>query len=237
VRFVGRDDDGLVRLDLGDPDANAFLARAGQLPLPPYIVKRRRELGAVTYGAADDVRYQTVYARDAGSVAAPTAGLHFDAALLQSLGERGVGLERVTLQVGIGTFQPVRAASLDEHTMHGERWTIGREAAERINTTRAAGGRVVAVGTTVVRTLESASQRGGIVVAGSGETALFIRPGYSFGVVDALVTNFHLPGSTLLALVAAFAGYDRTFAAYAHAIAMRYRFFSYGDAMFITGHT
>lgn len=207
-----------------DTEVLELLERYGHVPLPPYI-RRPDE-------AEDQERYQTVYAARPGAVAAPTAGLHFDAGILQRLAERGIESTCVTLHVGAGTFQPVRADNLDEHVMHHEIFEVDATACARINAARRRGGRVVAVGTTVVRCLESAC-RNGVLEAARGETNLFIRPGYRFRTVDALLTNFHLPESTLLMLVCAFAGYERTLHAYRHAIAAGYRFFSYGDAMFI----
>ncbi|MDQ3511999.1 MAG: tRNA preQ1(34) S-adenosylmethionine ribosyltransferase-isomerase QueA [Pseudomonadota bacterium] len=207
----------------------SWLLHAGRLPLPPYIQREP--------GADDAERYQTVFARQIGAVAAPTAGLHFDQPLLDALSERGVEFGHVTLHVGAGTFQPVRAERLDQHVMHSEWLNVGAELVERINRTRAAGGRVIAVGTTVVRALESASRSGPgaerQLQPFAGETQLFILPGYRIGSVDALITNFHLPESTLLMMISAFAGKTRVFSAYEHAIAQRYRFFSYGDAMLL----
>ncbi|MFC7517784.1 tRNA preQ1(34) S-adenosylmethionine ribosyltransferase-isomerase QueA [Herbaspirillum sp. GCM10030257] len=197
----------------------------GRLPLPPYIEHAADEF--------DEQRYQTVYAKEPGAVAAPTAGLHFDQALLDRLRDRGVRFAFVTLHVGAGTFQPVRTENLAEHKMHSEWYTIPAETVDAVRATKATGRHVVAVGTTSMRALESASQSGELQ-AGSADTALFITPGYAFKTVDRLVTNFHLPKSTLLMLVSAFAGYERIRAAYAHAIAQRYRFFSYGDAMLLT---
>lgn len=206
-----------------------FLLHAGRLPLPPYIQREP--------GQDDDERYQTVFAREVGAVAAPTAGLHFDEALLDRLRARGVQFAHVTLHVGAGTFQPVRVDDLDQHVMHSEWLNVGASLIEQIRRTREAGGRVVAVGTTVVRALESAtrtSETGERVLQPfAGETRLFILPGYRIRSVDALITNFHLPESTLLMLVSAFAGKERVFAAYEHAIRERYRFFSYGDAMLL----
>lgn len=213
-----------VRFDVEGP-LDAWLQQAGQLPLPPYI--RRAP------GADDAERYQTVFAREAGAVAAPTAGLHFDEPLLQALRERGIGTGHVTLHVGAGTFQPVRVDDLREHRMHSEWLNVGAALVEQVRRTRAAGGRVVAVGTTVVRALESATGADGTLQPFAGETRLFILPGYRIRSVDALLTNFHLPESTLLMMVSAFAGKDRMFAAYRHAIEQRYRFFSYGDAMLL----
>ena len=209
-----------------DEDLTALLERHGKLPLPPYIDRAADN--------HDESRYQTVYARESGSVAAPTAGLHFDAALLAKLEQRGARAAWLTLHVGAGTFQPVRVNQLDEHRMHCERYVIPQETVEAIAATRAAGGRVIAVGTTSLRALEGAAQEGALE-AGSGETEIYILPGFRFKVADALITNFHLPKSTLLMLVSAFAGYDTMRQAYAHAVAQSYRFFSYGDAMFITG--
>ncbi len=205
-----------------------WLLHAGRLPLPPYI---QREAGR-----DDDTRYQTVFAREVGAVAAPTAGLHFDEALLEQLKSRGVEFGHVTLHVGAGTFQPVRVDELDQHVMHSEWLNVGAGLIEQIRRTRDRGGRVIAVGTTVVRALESAmrGEEGERELAPyAGETRLFILPGYRIRSVDALITNFHLPESTLLMLVSAFAGKARVFDAYSHAIAQGYRFFSYGDAMLL----
>ena len=208
----------------------AWLEHAGRLPLPPYIQREP--------GADDAERYQTVFARQAGAVAAPTAGLHFDQPLLDALAARGVQSGHVTLHVGAGTFQPVRVDDLSEHVMHSEWINVGAALVEQVRRTRAAGGRVIAVGTTVVRALESAMQPtdanpDGELRPFEGESRLFILPGYRIRSVDAMVTNFHLPESTLLMMVSAFAGKDRVFAAYDHAIAAGYRFFSYGDAMLV----
>jgi S-adenosylmethionine:tRNA ribosyltransferase-isomerase len=197
----------------------------GRLPLPPYI-----EHAADTF---DEQRYQTVYAKQPGAVAAPTAGLHFDQPLLDRLRDKGVQFAYVTLHVGAGTFQPVRVENLAEHKMHSEWYTISQQTVDAVRAAKAAGRDAVAVGTTSMRALESASQTGELR-AGSADTALFITPGYVFKTVDRLITNFHLPKSTLLMLVSAFAGYPQIRAAYAHAIAQRYRFFSYGDAMLLT---
>ncbi|MGH8807096.1 MAG: tRNA preQ1(34) S-adenosylmethionine ribosyltransferase-isomerase QueA [Noviherbaspirillum sp.] len=199
----------------------------GRLPLPPYI-----EHAA---DAFDEQRYQTVYAKEPGAVAAPTAGLHFDQALLDRLRDKGVRFAYVTLHVGAGTFQPVRTENLAEHKMHSEWYTIPAETVEAVRAAKAAGRDVIAVGTTSMRALESASQSGALQ-AGSADTALFITPGYAFKTVDRMVTNFHLPKSTLLMLVSAFAGYAQIRSAYAHAIEKRYRFFSYGDAMLLTNN-
>ncbi len=205
-------------------DVFALLERAGSVPLPPYI--------SHTPDAGDTARYQTVYAKTPGAVAAPTAGLHFDEAMLAALRARGVALAWLTLHVGAGTFQPVRVENLAEHRMHAEWYSLPQATVEAIAAARAAGRRVIAVGTTTLRALESAAAAGALQ-AGSAETRLFILPGFRFRVVDRLVTNFHLPRSTLLMLVSAFAGGDNIRRAYRHAVAARYRFFSYGDAMLI----
>ena len=197
----------------------------GKLPLPPYIEHPAE--------GADETRYQTVYAREPGAVAAPTAGLHFDDAMLDSLRAQGINTAFLTLHVGAGTYQPVRVDKIADHRMHSERFDIPQVTANAIAATRAAGGRVIAVGTTSLRSLESAGNADGSVRTGPAETDIFITPGYRFKVVDRMITNFHLPKSTLLMLVSAFAGYDNIRAAYAHAVAERYRFFSYGDAMLL----
>ena len=222
ARVLGRRG-SLFRLEF-NADIAPLLEAHGEVPLPPYI---RRSAAP-----EDRARYQTVYARDDGSVAAPTAGLHFDADLIQALHERGVETAYLTLHVGIGTFAPVRTQRIEDHRLHSEWCRVTPELCALVQRARQQGGRVVAVGTTTVRALESAA-RGGELKAFEGNTALFIRPGYRFRVADALVTNFHLPESSLLMLVCAFAGRDRMLAAYRHAVAQRYRFFSYGDAMLI----
>ncbi len=226
AQVAARGEGGEVRLDFGCDDAtlSAALARHGAMPLPPYIP---REAGPDKRDAAD---YQTVYARHDGAVAAPTAGLHFTDALLAALADAGIASAHVTLHVGAGTFLPVRVDDTRDHRMHAERGRIGETAAEAIVRTRAAGGRIVAVGTTSLRLMESAADAAGAVQPFEGETRLFITPGYRFRVVDTLLTNFHLPRSTLFMLVCAFAGLDRMQAAYAHAKAAGYRFYSYGDA-------
>jgi S-adenosylmethionine:tRNA ribosyltransferase-isomerase len=208
---------------IGALDARATLARYGEVPLPPYI--RRAPT------PADRARYQTVYAEHDGSVAAPTAGLHFTAPLLEQLEWRGTAVASVDLHVGPGTFKPVEVDELAEHRMHAEAYDVPAAAASTINEHRAAGGRVWAVGTTVARTLESVADEQGRIHSGSGETALFIYPPYRFKAIDALITNFHHPRSTLLMLVCAFGGYDFVMAAYREAIRAGYRFYSYGDAM------
>ncbi len=225
---LGCDDDLFHLRYEGDDGVLAFLECAGQLPLPPYITRAPDRL--------DAERYQTVFARTPGAVAAPTAGLHFDEALIDALGARGVEIATLTLHVGAGTFQPLRVDDLAEHRMHSERYVIDNRLCAALDATRARGGRVVAVGTTVTRALESAAavqDSAGTLVPVTAETRLFITPSYRFRVVDRLLTNFHLPESTLLMLVCAFGGYEPMMAAYRHAIAQRYRFFSYGDAMLI----
>jgi S-adenosylmethionine:tRNA ribosyltransferase-isomerase len=221
---AGRDD-ALFRLRFEEQaTVLELLEQHGHMPLPPYI-RREDE-------PADRERYQTVYARQPGAVAAPTAGLHFDDALLARLRDRGVDQCFVTLHVGAGTFQPVRAERVEDHHMHSEWLEVPADVCDKVEATRARGGRVVAVGTTVVRSLETAAA-GGKPAPFRGETDIFIYPGYRFRAVDALVTNFHLPGSSLIMLVSALAGRERVLAAYRHAVENRYRFFSYGDAMFI----
>ncbi len=207
-----------------DDSVLALLEQHGQLPLPPYITHAADEM--------DEERYQTVYAREAGAVAAPTAGLHFDEAMMQTLRAHGIRIAYVTLHVGAGTFQPVRVDDIQEHKMHSELYCVSEETVRMIQETQASGGKVTAVGTTALRALESAA-RSGALVAGNGETDIFITPGYRFRVVERLLTNFHLPKSTLLMLVSAFAGLDHIKHAYAHAVTQRYRFFSYGDAMLL----
>jgi S-adenosylmethionine:tRNA ribosyltransferase-isomerase len=213
-----------VRL-IGDGSLDALIEQHGHVPLPPYIERAD--------AAEDAERYQTVYAREAGSVAAPTAGLHFTPELLDALERRGVRRVEIVLHVGAGTFRPVESEDPAQHVMHEEWYAISDEAAAAMDATRRHLGQIWAVGTTSVRTLESAAADDGRVVAGEGETAIFIRPGYRFRAVDHIVTNFHLPRSTLIMLVAAFAGYDLTIEAYREAITQRYRFYSYGDAMVI----
>ena len=224
VEVLGREGDFFHLRFPADRSVVDYAETYGALPLPPYIDRSAAE--------ADETRYQTVFAQHPGSVAAPTAGLHFDDALLDRLRAQGVQTATVTLHVGAGTYQPVRVQNLAEHRMHRERYLIPPETVEAINATRARGGRVVAVGTTSLRALESAAADG-TLRAGAAETELFITPGYAFNVVDALLTNFHLPKSTLLMLVSAFAGMAPIRAAYQHAVAQEYRFFSYGDAMFL----
>ncbi len=220
--------DGQVVIAFND-DAQSLsrkLEQYGHMPLPPYISRADED--------ADRHTYQTVYARNDGSVAAPTAGLHFTDALLAAIDEAGVKRVHVTLHVGGGTFLPVKSEDTNDHVMHSEYAVIGEEAADAINAAKRSGGRVVAVGTTSLRTLESVANENGHISAFSGETAIFITPGYHFKIVDALLTNFHLPRSTLFMLVAAFSGLERMQAAYAHAITRGYRFYSYGDACWLT---
>jgi len=224
---TGREDD-LFKVESPDLDIADILTAVGHIPLPPYIERAD--------GMEDRERYQTVYARNAGAVAAPTAGLHFDEAMLARLEAMGVEKVYLTLHVGSGTFQPLRVENLDDHRMHAEFCEVDGLAVEKIHAARANGGRVVAVGTTVVRTLESASLSGELQPY-RGETRLFIRPGFRFQCVDAMLTNFHLPESTLLILVCSFAGYAQTMAAYRHAVKQGYRFFSYGDVMSVTRKT
>lgn len=218
-----RDDLWVVELPAA---ALEFFEQWGSVPLPPYIKR--------TADADDRERYQSIFARERGAVAAPTASLHFDAALVGAMEARGVQRTLVTLHVGAGTFQPVRTDNLDSHIMHSESVSVGASACEAIARARQSGGRVIAVGTTVVRALESAALQATQLQPWTGETRLFIRPGFRFQAVDALLTNFHLPESTLLMLVCALAGREHVLAAYEHAVRSRYRFFSYGDAMFVT---
>ncbi|MBU6235720.1 MAG: tRNA preQ1(34) S-adenosylmethionine ribosyltransferase-isomerase QueA [Alphaproteobacteria bacterium] len=221
---LGRAEDGQVRLAFETDDIFAMLDKYGELPLPPYMQRRAQE--------TDKATYQTAYALHPGSVAAPTAGLHFTPELLKAIDDAGVTRAHVTLHVGAGTFLPVKADDTDDHVMHAEWWHVTPETAVLINTAKREGRRVIAVGTTSMRTLESAG-KSGTVGAGEAETRLFITPGYDFKIVDALMTNFHLPRSTLLMLVSAFAGYEKMREAYRHAIAQAYRFYSYGDSSFI----
>jgi len=223
---VEKDDGGEVTLsfDLSGPDLEMAIAERGVMPLPPYIASRRAE------DDRDLADYQTVYAREEGSVAAPTAGLHFTPDLMAAIERAGASLVYVTLHVGGGTFLPVKTEDIARHRMHPEYGEVSRETAEALNAARAVGGRTVAVGTTALRLLESATGEDGTVRPFAGETAIFITPGYRFRAVDVLLTNFHLPRSTLFMLVAAFAGLDKMRSAYAHAIAAGYRFYSYGDA-------
>ncbi len=226
ARVLGRQDD-LFELteDSAAPGALAqFIEQHGDIPLPPYIERKPDD--------TDAERYQTVFAQMPGAVAAPTAGLHFDDSLLESLARKGIDHSFITLHVGAGTFQPVRVDDISTHVMHAERVDVNQQAVDEINATRDRGGRVIAVGTTCVRSLEAAAA-GGQLAPFNGETRLFITPGFEFKAIDAMITNFHLPESTLLMLVAAFAGLDNTLAAYRDAVSKRYRFFSYGDAMLV----
>ena len=224
AEVIGRDDDLFHVKFLGDKSVLDLLEQHGALPLPPYITHAAE--------AEDDERYQTVYAKHAGAVAAPTAGLHFDDAMLVLLKDKGVQIAYVTLHVGAGTFQPVRVDNIKDHKMHSEIYAISAETVAMINKTKQIGGNIIAVGTTSLRALESAAQYGEMK-CGQNETAIFITPGFQFKVVDKLLTNFHLPKSTLLMLVSAFSGFEVIKNAYAHAVKQNYRFFSYGDAMLI----
>ena len=224
LRVLGRED-SFFHLQAVGGDLMGLLQGLGHMPLPPYITREDTQ--------RDRERYQTVYAETPGAVAAPTAGLHFDQALLNQLKEAGIQSTTVTLHVGAGTFQPVRVDNIEDHHMHAEWLEVPQSACEAIAAARARGGRVVAVGTTAVRSLETAAQ-GGSLKPFSGDSRIFIYPSYQFRVVDAMITNFHLPESTLLMLVSAFAGRESTMAAYRHAVEQRYRFFSYGDAMLLS---
>jgi S-adenosylmethionine:tRNA ribosyltransferase-isomerase len=224
VRVLGRAGEFFHLMFEGEESVTDLLECHGHLPLPPYIAHEADE--------DDETRYQTVFARVPGAVAAPTAGLHFDDEMLQALQNKGAKIAYVTLHVGAGTFQPVRTENIHDHKMHSERYTIPQATVDAINDAKTRGGRVISVGTTSLRALESAAVDGQ-AVAGSGETSIFITPGYSFKVVEVLLTNFHLPRSTLLMLVCAFGGMDKMLAAYRHAVEQEYRFFSYGDAMLI----
>lgn len=221
IRVVAREGAFYLLRFPGPEDLVELLERHGKLPLPPYIQRHAEE--------ADEARYQTVYARNRGSVAAPTAGLHFDAALMEALRARGIDFAWLTLHVGAGTFQPVRVENLAQHRMHRERYVIPADTVAALAGARARGGRIVAVGTTSLRLLESAADRDGTIRPFAAETSIFITPGYRFRTVDVLMTNFHLPRSTLFMLVSAFAGMETMKAAYARAIATGYRFYSYGD--------
>lgn len=218
---------------LGDEPVVEILDRVGQLPLPPYIVKKRKRLGEAEYDSDDTEQYQTVYAQSGSAVAAPTAGLHFTDALIEKIKQKGVRFERLTLDVGAGTFRPVQTENLSEHVMHTEHYCVSQALADAIEDTHRAHHRVIAVGTTVVRSLEDQFDRFGKVVPGEYDTHIFLRPGRKFGIVDDMITNFHLPGSTLMVLVSAFAGHENIMAAYREAIDKGYMFYSYGDAMFL----
>lgn len=224
VQAKGEGGEVTLAFDLSGPDLMAAIAERGMMPLPPYIAAKRGE------DEQDRADYQTVYAAEDGSVAAPTAGLHFTPDLLARLEAMGVGFERVTLHVGAGTFLPVKVDDISEHKMHAEWGEVDAATAQRLNAARAAGGRIVCVGTTSLRLLESAADEGGTIRPFADETAIFITPGYRFRVADGLMTNFHLPKSTLFMLVSAFAGTETMRAAYEHAIATGYRFYSYGDS-------
>lgn len=225
AEVIGRDDDLFHIKFLGEVPVLDLLELYGAMPLPPYITHMAE--------AEDDERYQTVYAKHAGAVAAPTAGLHFDETMLSTLRANGVNIAYVTLHVGAGTFQPVRVDNIADHKMHSEIYHIPQATAELIQKTKINGGKIIAVGTTTLRTLESAARYQLETLAGEGETNIFITPGFNFKIVDKLITNFHLPKSTLLMLVSAFAGFEPIKSAYAHAVKQQYRFFSYGDAMLL----
>jgi S-adenosylmethionine:tRNA ribosyltransferase-isomerase len=225
LKVIGREDAFFLLEATNEEILDQIIRTCGHIPLPPYINRSDEQF--------DEDRYQTVYARQEGAVAAPTAGLHFTDELLDEIHQAGVDTAWITLHVGAGTFQPVRVDDITDHTMHDEQFFITQEVCDKIKTTKAKGGRVIAVGTTTVRALESAAQKGPLI-AQQNETGIFIYPGYKFKLVDAMVTNFHLPESTLLMLVSAFAGTDHILNAYHHAIEEHYRFFSYGDAMFIS---
>ncbi len=217
-------EDGVTEVSFSfDGVFEQILDALGEMPLPPYIHEKLE----------DKSRYQTVYAREQGSAAAPTAGLHFTPELLKQIENMGVNVARLTLHVGLGTFRPVKAENVEDHIMHSEYYCVPEETAAAVNAARPRGGRIVAVGTTSVRTLESTADKNGVIHAGSGWTDIFIKPGYRFKAVDALLTNFHLPESTLIMLVSAFAGRERTLALYNEAVRLRYRFFSFGDAMLL----
>ncbi|UWQ00432.1 tRNA preQ1(34) S-adenosylmethionine ribosyltransferase-isomerase QueA [Aliiroseovarius crassostreae] len=218
------DGQGVLAFNMSGADFDAALQEAGEMPLPPYIAAKRAA------DAQDAVDYQTVFAKKTGAVAAPTASLHFDEALLARVAEMGVGITEVTLHVGAGTFLPVKVDDVRDHKMHAEWGHVSENAAEEINATKAAGGRVISVGTTALRLIESAATSQGQIAAWAGETDIFIMPGYGFKIADGLMTNFHLPKSTLMMLVSALMGQDRMRAVYQHAITHRYRFFSYGDS-------
>lgn len=222
--IIEKKEDGVTEVRFSfDGVFEAILDELGEMPLPPYIHEKLE----------DKSRYQTVYAREQGSAAAPTAGLHFTPELLDKIAGMGIAIARLTLHVGLGTFRPVKVKNVEEHVMHSEHYEVSEQAAAAINSARQNGGRIVVVGTTCVRTLESVSDEAGMVHAGRGETSIFITPGYRFKAVDALITNFHLPESTLIMLVSAFAGRGRTLSLYKDAVQRRYRFFSFGDAMLI----
>lgn len=225
AEVIARHDDLFELSFAGDEDVLTWLERVGEMPLPPYIDRAPEQ--------SDTLRYQTVYAKYPGAVAAPTAGLHFDEALLGKLADMGVQQCYLTLHVGAGTFQPVRVEALADHKMHHEYIKVPAEICERVQATKATGGRVIAVGTTSVRALEAAANQPGGLQPFCGDTDIFITPGYEFRVIDAMITNFHLPKSTLMMLVSAFAGHELIMAAYRHAVDAKFRFYSYGDAMFL----
>lgn len=224
AQILEKKDDGITRIKFHcDGIFEAVLDELGNMPLPPYITEK----------LDDKERYQTVYAKEKGSAAAPTAGLHFTPELITRIKDKGIEIIEVLLHVGLGTFRPVKVDDVTKHKMHSEYYSVSPEAADKINAVRQRGGRIIAVGTTSIRTLESSSTDDGRVAAGSGYTDIFIYPGYKFKVVDALITNFHLPESTLIMLISAFAGKEETLSLYRKAVELKYRFFSFGDAMFI----
>ena len=225
LKVEGRQDDLFVLVSNNDINLTEIMERVGHMPLPPYITRDDEDV--------DFERYQTVYSKKPGAVAAPTAGLHFDDVIIEQLADKGIKSTYVTLHVGAGTFQPVRSENIEDHLMHSETLEVSQQTVDLCHQTKAQGGRIVAVGTTAVRCLETAALAGKLETY-SGETNIFIYPGYKFRVVDAMITNFHLPESTLLMLVCSFAGYDNTMHAYREAVEHKYRFFSYGDAMFIS---
>jgi len=229
AEVIGREDRLFEIRFLHDRTVYELLEEYGHIPLPPYIEREDTE--------ADKERYQTVFAKKLGAVAAPTAGLHFTDELLQGLKDKGVATAQVTLHVGAGTFLPVSVDNLDDHVMHAEWVEVDQQVCDAVEACKARGGRVIAVGTTSVRSLESAAKETGTLRPFTADTKLFITPGYKFNVVDAMITNFHLSESTLLMLVSAFSGYENIMQAYKHAISEQYRFFSYGDAMFLTKNT
>ncbi len=225
--LIAENEDGTRRISFGGVLDEEFFSLCGHIPLPPYI-KREDSF-------SDESRYQTIYAKNEGSVASPTAGLHFTTEILEAIKARGIEIYEVTLHVGSGTFLPVRSENIEDHRMHYERYTVDEKVAAALNKAKKEGKQIVAVGTTSVRTLESATDENGVLQAGTNRTNIFIYPGYKFRFVDSLLTNFHTPESTLLMLVSAFAGKDNIMNAYKHAVESGYRFFSYGDAMFIRG--
>ncbi len=223
VTGITEDGNRIIRFNCGSSEIYTILDKIGKMPLPPYITEELK----------DSERYQTVYSKELGSAAAPTAGLHFTKEMLDEIRKKGVNIGNVTLHVGLGTFRPVKVDDVTKHKMHSEHYQVSKETAELINKTKAAGKRVISVGTTSTRTLETVASKYGCIKEDEGDTSIFIYPGYEFKCIDALITNFHLPESTLIMLISAFAGYDNVMNAYKIAVKERYRFFSFGDAMFI----